>query len=77
MRNLSATAYLSMLSISDLLVLVTFGALKWVDVTLYEWMGSYRIQLLGYNGVCQAYEYVVQVARFVSAWCIVIFTVGK
>ena len=76
MRPLSATVYLAALSISDLIVLFTFGALNWLDTFLPEIVESDWAQLLTYPGVCQLYEYVVHVARLVSAWCIVVFTIG-
>ena len=77
MRSLSATVYLAVLSLSDLFVLFTFGAMKWLDISLQSITGSTSAHLLGHYGVCQLYEYVVQVSRFISAWCVVVFTVGK
>ena len=77
MRSLSATVYLAVLSLSDLFVLFTFGAMKWFDISLQSMTGSTSAHLLGHYGVCQLYEYVVQVSRLISAWCVVVFTVGK
>ena len=76
MRKLSATAYLAALSLSDMIVLLTFGALKWLDITMDHLTGSSSIQVLAYPGVCHMYEYVVHVARFISVWCLVVFTIG-
>ena len=72
----SATCYLTVLCISDLIMLLTFVGVKYLDLGVPYLTGSTYKSVIAITGLCQLYVYVVHVARAVSAWIIVVFSVG-
>ena len=72
----TATCYLTVLCLSDIVMLLTFVGVKYLDLGLPYLIGTTYRSVIAVTGVCQAYVYVVHVARAVSAWIIVFFSVG-
>ena len=75
MRNLSASAYLFALSLTDMCTLVFYVLVEWfrrgdIDPSL-------KIAFLDYNGFCQLQLWLAYISRFMSAWIIVIFTIER
>lgn len=77
LRKLSASMYLTAISVSDSLVLVTFVLLDWLNRGLPLWPGSHRVQVINTHGVCQSFLFASYTFRFVSVWLIVLFTIER
>jgi hypothetical protein len=77
MRRLSASLYLSAISVSDCLVLMTFVLLDWINKGLPVWPGHYRIRLVNTRGVCEMFLFMSYMCRFVSIWLIVLFNIER
>lgn len=74
MRRRSASLYLAALSISDLMVLLTYVLPEWLNKGLPFWPGNYRLPIIATDGVCQTFHFCSYTFRFVSVWIIVAFT---
>lgn len=78
MRNLSASAYLSALSISDLLALLCYVLVDWLRrASLHLGVNLSLVRMFDAHGLCQVQMYLSYVTRFVSAWIIVTFTMER
>lgn len=77
LRKLSASMYLTAISMSDSLVLVTYVLLDWLNRGLPLWPGSHRVQVVNTHGVCQGFLFASYTFRFVSVWLIVLFTIER
>lgn len=73
MSRLSSSLYLVALSASDVIVLMTYIFLDWLNHGLPRWPGNNRLALVNTPGFCQAFLFVSYMFRFLSAWLIVIF----
>ncbi|KAH3818402.1 hypothetical protein DPMN_120014 [Dreissena polymorpha] len=77
MRKLSASMYLIALAISDIMALVFYVLPEWLKhgeplLSGYRWP-----PLLQQNGVCQSVLYIQYIARFLSSWFVVFFTIER
>ncbi|KAH3691479.1 probable G-protein coupled receptor B0563.6 [Dreissena polymorpha] len=77
MRKLSASMYLIALAISDILSLVFYVLPEWLKhgeplLSEYSWP-----PLLQQNGVCKSVLYLQYIARFLSSWFVVFFTIER
>ncbi|KAH3818406.1 hypothetical protein DPMN_120019 [Dreissena polymorpha] len=77
MRKLSASMYLIALAISDIMSLVLYVLPEWLKhgeplLSGYSWP-----PLLQQNGVCKSVLYNQYIARFLSSWFIVFFTIER
>ncbi|XP_052237845.1 somatostatin receptor type 2-like [Dreissena polymorpha] len=77
MRKLSASMYLIALAISDIMSLVFYVLPEWLKhgeplLSGYSWPS-----LLQQNGVCQSVLYLQYIARFLSSWFLVFFTIER
>ena len=77
MRKLPASQYLAAISLSDLLVLITYVLFDWLHKGLEYWPGSNRVAWLTLPGFCQTYLFLSYTFRFTSAWLIVVFTAER
>ena len=74
MRRLSSSYYLAMLSASDMLVLLSYVFMDWLDKGLPRWPGGHRIPAINYEGMCHVFLFLSYTTRFSSVWLIVAFT---
>lgn len=74
MRRLSSSYYLAMLSASDMLVLLSYVFIDWLDKGLPAWPGGHRIRAISLEGMCHIFLYLSYTTRFSSVWLIVAFT---
>ncbi|XP_064597528.1 somatostatin receptor type 5-like [Liolophura sinensis] len=77
MRSLSASNYLAALSLSDLMTLIFFVFIQWLQRGLKLLPGHVRVDFLAVTGVCHLLMYLGYIFRFLSAWLVVIFTVER
>ena len=77
MQRLSSSHYLVALSASDILVLLTYVFIDWLNRGMIRWPGNLRVPLMNARGACQMYLYVSYTLRFISAWLIVIFAAER
>lgn len=77
MRNLSASLYLTFLSISDMLVLIIYVFFDWLSRGTPYLPGNMSVQVIHMDGVCHAFLYLSYTMRFVSVWLIVGFTIER
>ena len=77
MQRLPSSLYLVALSASDILVLLTYVFIDWLNHGMLRWPGKRRLPLMNVNGACQAFLYASYTFRFISAWLIVIFAVER
>ena len=77
MRQLSSSYYLSTLSASDILVLLTHVLFDWLEKGLHIWPGNHRVEFLATEGVCQFRLYLSYSFRLISVGLIVLFTVER
>lgn len=77
LRKLSSSHYLTAISLSDSLVLVTYVFLDWLNRGLPLWPGGHRVQIVNVSGACQAFLFASYAFRFISVWLIVLFTVER
>ena len=77
MRRLSSSYYLVTLSASDLIVLLTYVLLDWLNRGLPRWPGNHRYHVTNINGVCHFFLYVSYMFRFISVWLVVVFTAER
>ena len=77
MRRLSSSYYLVTLSISDLIVLLTYVLFDWLNRGLPRWPGNRRYHVTNINGVCHFFLYVSYMFRFISVWLVVVFTAER
>ncbi|KAH3752688.1 hypothetical protein DPMN_187313 [Dreissena polymorpha] len=77
MRKLSASMYLIALAISDIMSLLLYVLPEWLKhgeplLSGYSWPS-----LLQTNGVCKSVLYIQYIARFLSSWFVVFFTIER
>ena len=77
MRRLSSSYYLVTLSASDLVVLLTYVLLEWLNRGLPRWPGNHRYHVTNINGVCHFFLYMSYMFRFISVWLVVVFTAER
>ena len=77
MRGLSASMYLAAISVSDLLVLLTYVLLEWLSRGLDNWPGGYQVHIIHSQGMCQVFLLLSYTFRFTSVWLITIFTMER
>ena len=79
LRRLSACLYLSAISFTDSLVLLTYVLLTWLasDSGMRRWPPGHHLPLIHVQGVCQTFVFFSYVFRFVSVWLIVVFTIER
>ncbi|XP_053382278.1 cysteinyl leukotriene receptor 1-like [Mercenaria mercenaria] len=74
LRNMSASRYLSALSIADMSTLIFYVFGEWLRRGLKYISPGIKISFLDTEGVCQIWLYLNYFSRFMSAWLIVCFT---
>lgn len=74
MRRLSSSYYLAMLSASDMLVLLSYVFIDWLDKGLPRWPGGHRIPAVNSEGMCHIFLFLSYATRFSSVWLIIAFT---
>ncbi|XP_052270789.1 C-C chemokine receptor type 1-like [Dreissena polymorpha] len=77
MRKLSASMYLIALAISDIMSILLYVLPEWLKhgeplLSGYSWP-----PLLQQNGVCKSVLYIQYIARFLSSWFVVFFTIER
>ncbi|XP_052765174.1 cysteinyl leukotriene receptor 2-like [Mya arenaria] len=77
MRKLSASLYLAALSSSDILALLLYVLPEWLKYGLTSFSDHYAVEFHQYNGVCQIMLYLQYIARFLSSWFVVFFTIER
>lgn len=77
MRKLSASIYLAALSMSDLMALIFYVLPEWLKHGLPSLPGHPSAIFLQYNGTCQIMLYLQYIARFLSSWFVVFFTIER
>jgi len=77
MRRLSSSMYLSAISVSDCLVLLSYVLLDWLKKGLPLWPGRHSIRWVDTSGVCESFLFTTYTFRFVSIWLIVLFTIER
>ena len=77
MRKLSASIYLAALSISDLMALLFYVLPEWLKHGLPFLPGHHAAVFLQEHGTCQVLLYLQYIARFLSSWLVVCFTVER
>lgn len=77
MRKLSASIYLAALSISDLMALTFYVLPEWLKHGLASLPGHYSAIFLQQAGTCQIMLYLQYIARFLSSWLVVFFTIER
>ena len=77
MRKMSASYYLAALAMSDMLVLMTYVLLDWLNRGLPRWPGGHSVPLVATQGVCQTFLFFGYTFRLVSVWLIVVFTIER
>ena len=77
MRKQPACYYLMALSATDLVVLIVYVSVEWLDRGLPEITGNNDASPIRYDGACHVFLYLSYVSRFLSAWLIVVFTVER
>ena len=77
MRKLSASIYLAALSISDLMALFFYVLPEWLKHGLPLLPGHHAAIFLQEHGICQMLLYLQYIARFLSSWLVVCFTVER
>ena len=77
MRRLSSSLYLSAISLSDCLVLLSYVLLDWLKNGLPLWPGRHSIRWIDTSGVCESFLFTSYTFRFVSIWLIVLFTIER
>ena len=77
MRKLSASIYLAALSTSDLLALVFYVLPEWLKHGLASINGYQAVSFLQDHGTCQMLLYLQYIARFLSSWFVVFFTIER
>jgi hypothetical protein len=75
--KLSASLYLTALSASDTLVLLTYVLFNWLLYGLPRWPAGHRIDILNINGVCHSFLFISYTFRFISVYLIIIFTIER
>ena len=73
-RKVSSSFYLIVLSISDLVVLLVYVFLEWLDRGLPFLPGRVTVSVIAIPGICRVFLYLSYASRFISAWLIVMFT---
>lgn len=74
LRNMSASRYLSALSIADISTLIFYVFSEWLKRGLNYISPGINVTLFDIEGVCQIWLYLSYLSRFMSAWLIVCFT---
>jgi len=77
MRKLSASRYLAALSTSDLLALLFYVLPEWIKHGLSSLPVEISVPFLQRNGTCQGMVYFQYIARFLSSWFVVFFTIER
>ena len=77
MRKLSASMYLAALSTSDLMALLFYVLPEWLKHGLTTLPGENSVPFLQRNGTCQGMVYLQYIARFLSSWFVVFFTIER
>ncbi|XP_062577783.1 P2Y purinoceptor 1-like [Saccostrea cucullata] len=79
LRSLSASTYLSVLSVSDLLTLLFYVTVEWLRRGLVYLDPEMRNKTLFFdeNVVCQFQQYMAYVSRLLSTWIVVAFTLER
>ncbi|CAL1532845.1 unnamed protein product, partial [Lymnaea stagnalis] len=78
MRHLSASTYLSALSVTDLIALLFYVLVEWL-IRGYPVISSSSspITFINFTGMCQVIMYLHYVSRFMSSWLVVAFTIER
>ena len=77
MRKLSASMYLAALSTSDLMALLFYVLPEWLKHGLTMLPGHHSALFLQQHGTCQIMLYFQYIARFLSSWFVVFFTIER
>ena len=77
MRKLSASRYLAALSTSDLMALLFYVLPEWLKHGFSTLPGGNTVPFLQRNGTCQGMVYFQYIARFLSSWFVVFFTIER
>lgn len=77
MRKLSASIYLAALSCSDLIALIFYVLPEWLKHGLTSITGHHSATFLQQAGTCQIMLYLQYMARFLSSWFVVFFTIER
>mgnify|MGYP002153690128 FL=1 len=77
LRKLTASTYLTALSLADLSTLVFYVTIEWLRRGLVILNPDARLNILDASGVCQVLLYFAYLSRFMSSWVIVVFTVER
>ena len=74
LRNMSASRYLTALSISDISTLIFYVFSEWLKRGLTYISPGTNVSFFDIEGVCQIWLYLNYFSRFMSSWLIVCFT---
>lgn len=77
LRGKSASSYLAALSVSDLMSLVFYVMVEWLRRGLVYIKPDVTITFLDSDGICQMLMYISYIARFLSSWLVVAFTMER
>lgn len=77
LRRLSASLYLTAISVCDILVLLTYVMLDWFKKGLPHWPGEAHIPIIDEPGFCETFLFFSYTFRFISVWLIVVFTIER
>ena len=78
MRKLNVPLYyLTALSASDTIVLMSYVLMEWLNKGLPLWQGKHRLAVIDTQGMCHVFLLLSYTFRFVSVYLIVAFTVER
>ena len=77
LRRFNSTLYLTALSVSDTLVLLTYVLLGWLNDGLAHWPGNHSVGVIHTEGVCQLFLFVSYLFRFTSVYLILALTIER
>lgn len=77
LRKLTASTYLTALSLADTLALVFYVSVEWLRRGLVILDPETKLEFLDKSGICQVLLYLAYLARFMSSWVIVLFTIER